>query len=186
MANIIKIILIYNKKIKKMARRVLYKNNGLMESNNPLPDYKFVGYDGLTYSQLDSEGNITPITYQPVYKVYTALLTQSGEDDPVATVLENTLGNIVWSRQNIGQYIGTLAGAFVVNKVVCPQFPALAFEGKGTFTPISNNGNPQLGWINMYCQTPNEVEIDTYNMTGGEEWSIVFGSSLFIEIRVYN
>lgn len=120
------------------------------------------------------------------YRSYTALLTQSGTDAPIATVLENTLGDIVWSRNSPGAYIGTLTGAFVPNKVVCPQFPALAFEGTGTFTPISNNGNPQLGWINMYCQSPNEVEIDTYDMTGSEEWSIVFGSSLFIEIRVYN
>lgn len=44
-----------------MARRILYKDNGLPGSGNPLPNYKFVGYDGLTYSQLDSDGNITPI-----------------------------------------------------------------------------------------------------------------------------
>ena len=44
-----------------MARRIVYKNNGLPGYGNPLPNYKFVGYDGLTYSQLDSDGNITPI-----------------------------------------------------------------------------------------------------------------------------
>jgi hypothetical protein len=49
------------------------------------------------------------------YKVYTALLTQiSGA--PVATVLENTIGNIVWTRSNAGQYVGTLSGAFVSGK----------------------------------------------------------------------
>lgn len=120
------------------------------------------------------------------YRSYTALLNQSGISDPVATVLDNTLGNIVWTRVGVGRYIGTLTGAFVSNKVVCPQFPALAFEGKGTFTAISLNGNPQLGWINMYSQSTNEVEIDTYDMIGGAEWSSILGSSFLVEIRVYN
>jgi hypothetical protein len=40
------------------------------------------------------------------YKVYTALLTQTGTDDPVATVLENTLGfDITWYRDNVGFYL---------------------------------------------------------------------------------
>jgi hypothetical protein len=46
-------------------------------------------------------------------KVYRALLTQTGTDAPVATVLENTLGgDVVWTRADIGVYVGTLAGAF--------------------------------------------------------------------------
>lgn len=44
-----------------MARRILYNDNGLPGYGNPLPSYKFVGYNGLTYSQLDSNGNITSI-----------------------------------------------------------------------------------------------------------------------------
>lgn len=53
------------------------------------------------------------------YLVYTALLTQSGTDAPVATVLQNTLGNIVWSWDNgLTQSIGTLAGAFPAGKVI--------------------------------------------------------------------
>ena len=47
----------------------------------------------------------TPVDSRP-YKVYTALLTQSGTNAPVATVLENTLGGeIVWSRINPGDQI---------------------------------------------------------------------------------
>ncbi|MES2287229.1 MAG: hypothetical protein V4547_16175 [Bacteroidota bacterium] len=45
-------------------------------------------------------------------KIYKATLTQSGTDAPVATELVNTLGNIVWTRDSIGYYIGTLIGAF--------------------------------------------------------------------------
>ena len=52
----------------------------------------------------------------PTYKVYTALLTQTGEDAPTATVLENTLGDIVWTRIDEGIYIGTLSNSFIENK----------------------------------------------------------------------
>lgn len=40
------------------------------------------------------------------YKVYTALLTQTGTDAPVATVLENTLGfDINWYYDDPGFYV---------------------------------------------------------------------------------
>ena len=52
----------------------------------------------------------------PSYKVYSALLSQSGTSNPTATVLENTIGNIVWARADIGRYSGTLTGAFTADK----------------------------------------------------------------------
>ena len=59
------------------------------------------------------DGTITnTVDGQP--KVYRALLTQTGTDDPVATVLENTLGGTpVWERSTLGTYTLTLTGAFV-------------------------------------------------------------------------
>jgi hypothetical protein len=50
------------------------------------------------------------------YKEYVALLTQEGTNAPVATVLSNTLGAIVWSYVQIGFYNGTLSNAFTANK----------------------------------------------------------------------
>ena len=53
------------------------------------------------------------------YLVYSALLTQSGTDAPVATVLENTLGGtVVWTRDGAGAYFATLTGVFTNNKTV--------------------------------------------------------------------
>ena len=58
-----------------------------------------------------------PTPFELPYKVYTALLTQSGTNAPVATVLENTFGgDIVWSYSSTGSYLGTLAGAFTSQK----------------------------------------------------------------------
>ena len=60
----------------------------------------------------DSNGNILL-----PYKVYKALLTQSGTDDPVAVVLQNTLGgDVIWQRDNIGIYTGLLPIEFEITK----------------------------------------------------------------------
>jgi hypothetical protein len=56
----------------------------------------------------------------PTYKIYTALLTQASTLPPTAIVLENTLsGNIVWTYNTNGFYVGTLIGAFTANKTAC-------------------------------------------------------------------
>jgi len=58
------------------------------------------------------------------YLVYTALLSQSGTDDPVATVLENTLGGtVVWTRDSAGIYYGALSGVFTDGKTALMLAP---------------------------------------------------------------
>lgn len=60
------------------------------------------------------DNKLQPITG---YKTYVALLSQTGTNAPIVTVLENTLGGtIVWSRSSAGVYHGTLTGAFIVGK----------------------------------------------------------------------
>ena len=55
-------------------------------------------------------------------KEYVALLTQTGTDAPVATVLKNTLGGeVVWTRDDVGVYAGTLSNTFTVNKTAVFQ-----------------------------------------------------------------
>lgn len=62
-------------------------------------------------SNIATYGNPTGI------KTYVALLTQTGTDAPVATVLENTLGGaVVWSYGGAGSYEGTLADAFPLGR----------------------------------------------------------------------
>lgn len=50
-------------------------------------------------------------------KIYRAILTQSGTAAPTVVVLENTVGNIVWTRSSTGIYVGTLYAAFQPGKV---------------------------------------------------------------------
>jgi hypothetical protein len=60
------------------------------------------------------------------YKIYTALLTQSGTNAPVAIVLENTLGgDITWEYDGVGEYsISNLN--LPINKTILltPSIPA--------------------------------------------------------------
>ena len=53
------------------------------------------------------------------YLKYTAVLGQLGINPPQVIVLENTIGNIVWTRNITGDYYGTLIGAFPQNKTWC-------------------------------------------------------------------
>jgi hypothetical protein len=50
-------------------------------------------------------------------KKYVANIAQTGTDDPTATVFENSLGSIVWTREEPGMYVGTLTDAFTTGKV---------------------------------------------------------------------
>lgn len=58
------------------------------------------------------------------YKVYTALLTQTGTDVPVATVLENTLGTVSYEYAAEGIYLIKLNGG---NFVRATTFILLGF-----------------------------------------------------------
>jgi hypothetical protein len=51
-------------------------------------------------------------------KDYRVILSQSGTDAPVATVLQDDLAVPVWSYSAVGIYLLTKAGAFTVNKTL--------------------------------------------------------------------
>ena len=82
--------------------------------------------DGTELVEIEQGGESKQTTTQDIadlggasYLKYVALLSQTGTDAPVATVLENTLGGtVVWTYEDVGSYIGTLSGAFIINKTV--------------------------------------------------------------------
>lgn len=90
-----------------MARRILYKDNSLSESGNPLPGYKFVGYDGSTFSQLDSDGNIISIggtgsggnTFNSL-TTNTLSITNGASDGYILT--SDSSGNAYWTASSGG------------------------------------------------------------------------------------
>lgn len=131
-----------------------------------------------------SAGNLAWVNQQGssvVYKKYVALLTQSGTDAPIATILENTIGAIVWTRGSLGDYIGTLAGAFPQNKTFIP-----GFGGIGASVPLFNSV-PADQFYNMYAaQDTNRIVVQFYDSSGDQiEWSTTGFAAVPIEIRVY-
>jgi len=102
------------------------------------------------------------------YKVYTALLTQQGNQQgsvPVATVLQDTLvGTITWTRTGVGAYTATIAnGLFTLNKT-------MVFINNGSATATTN--------IKWASPTTTTITIDT-----STDSALTAAS---IEIRIYN
>jgi len=109
----------------------------------------------------------------PNYKVYRALMTQVGGAAPIANVLENTLGNIVWAYSSTGIYTGTLDGAFSETKYFAP------IPIQGLDSGVNDGGG---GDSYTYCIVDNS----TILLTSGIPPANNILSNTPIEIIVYN
>ena len=62
------------------------------------------------------KGDSAPIS---LVKRYKAILSQSGSNDPIATVLENTLGgDVIWTREDVGRYLCTVSNSVFTEKTI--------------------------------------------------------------------
>jgi len=100
-------------------------------------------------------------------KIYKATTNQSAGDDPTATVLKNTIGNIVWTRDDDGFYIGTLAGAFPENK---------------TFVLVQNFYSSSGDKIYAYRSNNDTIVIETQSALNVGTDSILTKVSILIEV----
>jgi len=62
--------------------------------------------DGIVTDNLVVRGRMNGIPVDPSYYKYTAMLNQMGTADPTADVKESSFGDIVWVRNNQGEYEG--------------------------------------------------------------------------------
>jgi hypothetical protein len=106
----------------------------------------------------------------PKYKVYTALLTQAGELAPVATVLENTIGNIWFTYNGVGQYtlnsstqLTTSTFTYLGDNINKSGVKLLISNITEPTTEVSlySLENPDVGVDSQFINTP--VEIRVYN-----------------------
>ena len=126
---------------------IIYKPNFNVNPVDTLLDLPVLGAENTLYVIKDTgaiylwNGSEFIIYDSRPYKVYTALLTQSGTDAPVATILENTLGGtVVWSYDGFGSYIGSLNGAFTENKTFIQATIEFASDATNVTTNrITNN-----------------------------------------------
>jgi len=100
--------------------------------------------DGMVVSDLTVTGTINGEAVVP-YKRYIATLLQTSTTDPLATVLENTIGDIVWDRLSIGYYRGTLNSAFP----------------SADTTYISISGTVDPGLVTAYWYNSNQIRVYT-------------------------
>ena len=123
--------------------------------------------DGMVVSNLTVTETINGAVVVNSVK-YIANLLQSSTSDPTATVLENSLGDIVWTRLSTGLYAGTLAGAFPT----------------ADMTYIMLNGTTDPGLCSAYWYNTNQIRIETRD-TSLDVLSDDLLTYATIEIRTY-
>jgi len=161
------------------GKTIIYKSNCNLNPVATLLDLPLVGAENTLYIVKDTaaiyiwDGADYIVYDSRPYKVYTALLTQTGTDTPVATVLENTLGGtVVWIRDGVGSYSCVLSGAFLANK---------------TWTSALYGGSaiaPKVG-VKLYRFDNNFVVLKVFNEL---EVALELQSEypISVEIRVYS
>jgi hypothetical protein len=114
-------------------------------------------------------------SYSLGYTVYTALITQTGTDAPVATVLQNTTGGtIVWTRNSTGRYLATISGAtYTANKTAILLTSGSASATDGRFLKVEDSGNTTVQAFYNFDTSANTAQD-----------GIIAGS--MIEIRIYS
>jgi hypothetical protein len=135
--------------------------------------------EGLQYKVTDKNWLLTAtgnnsyiFNFSTPYKVYTALVSQVGTNNPTATVLNNTIGEITITRQGLGIYFFELTGAFVEGKTSVIVGPGDAGFG-GPFYAILDS-----------AELPDAVAITTASVFDDASADGLLGDT-FIEIRVY-
>lgn len=105
------------------------------------------------------------------YRVYTALLTQSGSNPPTENVLEDTLGHtgFTWSYSSTGAYFAESVGLFVPTNI--------------TFL-VSGIGNNATGVANIYRYDNNQFTVETYDTSFSPANGIL--SNSMVEVRIYD
>jgi hypothetical protein len=117
---------------------------------------------------------------QASYKVYTALVSQTGTTAPTVVVLENTLGvDITWTYTSTGNYAGTIpSGTFTADAYLTT--PSTAVQ------TAANNINYKVALrIDNSDVTYKTLVLTSLNCNSGNLVNSVLGSQP-IEIRVYN
>ena len=111
------------------------------------------------------------------YKSYVAKLSQSGTNPPVANIIYNDLGNITWSRLDVGSYLAELSGSFQPEKTFIINQVSYG-------VPI----NGQLGLVYTTYVDADSIGVKSVDafVSGDSPFSDDIIYDTYIEIRVYN
>lgn len=109
------------------------------------------------------------------YKVYTALLSQRNENPPIAIVLENTIGEISFTYNDIGFYSCVSNGKFTEEKTA-------VFIGSNQYIESATDVHSNY----LLLANTSEIYITSYYNNFPEDNQLDYGGPSSIEIRVYN
>lgn len=119
---------------------------------------------------IDGEGNLAWKEFP--YLVYSALISQTGTNNPTATILQNTLpGTPTWAYEGTGGYSISLTGVFDSTKTV-------VFFGSSN----ANNSNGVVILTNHNAM-PDAIFFASYDLAGTLTNGL--GTLVPVEIRVY-
>jgi hypothetical protein len=117
--------------------------------------------------QIETINGQSVTTALPIYSKYIALISQTGTNDPTLNILENDLGDLVFTRAAIGRYEATLTGAFPT-------------QGK-VYLMVSNSQVDT--YLRIFWTSANTIEIRTLDFTNTLTDGLLDYNTL--EIRVY-
>lgn len=115
------------------------------------------------------------------YKSYSALLTQSGTNDPTVKILKNEIGDIVWTYwgPQEGFVKGTLTGAFPADKTV-----VIVANNREGITRASERNDDNTVYIFSHRGkvTVSSLGEETIVLPKGVNGGLI---DTFVEVRVY-
>jgi hypothetical protein len=125
--------------------------------------------DGITTKNLQVEtiNGQSVSNALPTYKKYIANISQAGTNDPTLSILENDLGDLVFTRAAIGRYEATLTGAFPTQGQV--------------YLMVSNSQVDT--YLRIFWTSTDTIEIRTLDFTNTLTDGLLDYNTL--EIRVY-
>jgi hypothetical protein len=125
--------------------------------------------DGITTKNLQVEtiNGQSVSNALPTYQKYIALISQTGTNDPTLSILENDLGDLVFTRAAIGRYEATLTGAFPTQGQV--------------YLMVSNSQVDT--YLRIFWTSTDTIEIRTLDFTNTLTDGLLDYNTL--EIRVY-
>lgn len=179
-----------------MARRVLFKTGTSNLSTNPLPGYKFVGYQGTDFSEKDENGLITPIggsgsstinlpvsvdgnTTEPIVSAY--IISTSG--DFIDSTTENIISTLdCWSLDLTGitfSALKSISGEVLINESDLLQSIDMPLLEYGNLFLIENN--PSLTSINLpIFKSANSFELSNCDSMTSLDLSSIESSRIFV------
>tara|TARA_R110002050_G_scaffold56627_1_gene127402 strand:- start:419 stop:943 length:525 start_codon:yes stop_codon:yes gene_type:complete len=124
------------------------------------------------------------------YKTYAVELSNfgGGAVAPTATVMQNTLGTIVWTRTSVGKYVGTLLDAFKGTKTLIAtqsQIVANPSIGANGVNGVTDT-NEWPAQVRASVTTVNTVELDHFVLAQTGAATKSDNMKIFLEIKVYD